>query len=267
MLTFYKYHGAGNDFVMIDNRHKIFNKNNIELVKKICHRHFSVGADGVLLLENSHDYDFEMIYINSDGSYGSMCGNGGRCIVQFANSLGMVRDLQHINFCAAGEIYQAQMIDGRVRLKMQDVSEITERNGLPFLYSGNTPHQVVMVADLDMFPVLEQGKKIRYADTDPQGVNVNFVEEREGIFHVRTYERGVENETLACGTGATSVAIYCASKNLLKNNFCSIKMPGGTLKISFEKNSNGTYQNIWLEGPTTFVYTGEIRDTEVVGCR
>jgi len=300
MLTFYKYHGAGNDFVVIDNRLNLFDKTDIKLVKKICHRRFGVGADGILLLENSkvlsqttchseasnaeesfgingkillrqladqddknneirsEAYDFEMVYINSDGSYGAMCGNGGRCIVAFADSLGILKDLKNINFKVVDTVYQAQIINGQVRLKMQDVSAITQRNGLPFLYSGSTPHQVIMVKDLDTFPVVEQGRKIRYGDKDLRGVNVNYVEQKDGLFQVRTYERGVEDETLACGTGATSVAIYLASQNLLKENKATIVMPGGTLKVSFERNSNGSYENIWLEGPVVCVYEGRV---------
>jgi len=257
MLTFYKYHGAGNDFVVIDNRDLAFDKNDANLVRQICHRHFGIGADGILLLQNHPDYDFEMVYINSDGSYGSMCGNGGRCIVHFANMLGILKNPKQVRFLAADGPHEAEFLGDAVRLKMADVSEISEKNGLPFLYSGTTPHHIQQVVNLETFPVCDEARKVRDKNGEPAGVNVNYVEPKDGVFHVRTYERGVEDETLACGTGATSVAIYLANQKMLKENSATIKMPGGTLTITFEKQSDGTYKNIWLLGPVSFVCKGE----------
>lgn len=258
-LHFSKYHGAGNDFVMIDNRETIFDVNDSQLIQAICHRHFGVGADGIILLENDLNYDFKMVFANNDGSIGSMCGNGGRCIVRFAHDLGMIINKKNIRFSAIDGIHHARIEDDLICLKMQDVHEIGSRNGLIFLHSGTTPHHVQFVVNLESFPVCIEAQKIRDIDVDPRGVNVNYVEIKDGEFHVRTYERGVEDETLACGTGATSVAIAVHSLGMLGNkNFCNIKMPGGDLKIDFEQSSDGTYEDIWLTGPAVKVFEGEI---------
>jgi diaminopimelate epimerase len=257
MNTFYKYHGAGNDFIVIDNRNKHFDIKNADFIKLICHRRFGIGADGILLLEDHPEYDFKMIYINSDGSIGSMCGNGGRCIVSFAhNVLKIIKDLKNINFLAVDGVHKAEVQGELIKLKMQDINEITERNNMPFVLCGTTPHNIMFVEKIKEFPVFEQGKRIRYSD--PDGVNTNFVEIIDNIVNVRTYERGVEDETFACGTGATSVAITCSHLGKIKENICHIKMPGGDLTVEFEKNKNGTYENIWLTGPAVCVFKGEI---------
>ncbi len=260
MINFYKYHGAGNDFIMIDNRDKSFDVYNEELIREMCHRRFGIGADGIILLEESSDYDFSMVYINSDGSIGSMCGNGGRCIVHFAHYiLKIVKDPSSVQFMAVDGLHEG-VIDGDiVKIKMIDVDEITERNEHTFLCSGTTAHNVVFVEDLVNFPVLAKGRKMQEIEIDKKGVNVNFVEERDGIYHVRTYERGVWDETMACGTGATSVAIACHSLGKLESNTCHISMPGGNLTITFDSPTDGsdTYQNIWLTGQAKCVYKGE----------
>ncbi len=258
-LHFSKYHGAGNDFVMIDNREGVFDPTNSELVRFLCHRRIGISADGMILIENDPDYDFRMVFLNNDGSMGSMCGNGGRCIVRFADDLGVIRDKNNIRFVAVDGVHEASIEGDLIRLKMQDVGEIGTRNGLTFLHSGTTPHHVQYVVNLESFPVCSEARKVRDEDVDPRGVNVNYVEIRDGVFHVRTYERGVEDETLACGTGATSVAIASHSLGLLDDkNFCDIKMPGGDLRIDFEKTPDGTYKNIWLTGPAVKVFDGEI---------
>lgn len=261
MLEFYKYHGAGNDFVMIDDREGNFDVKDTKFIQLLCHRRFGVGADGILLVQNHSEYDFQMVYINNDGSFGSMCGNGGRCIVHFAHFvLGIVKDLKNVKFMAVDGLHEAEILGKEegvdmIKLKMQDVSEISTRNELPFLCSGTTPHNIYFVKNVDTFPVVEKGQKIRYAD--PEGVNINFVEEKDGVFHVRTYERGVEDETLACGTGATSVAIACHHLGKLGDkNTCHIKMPGGNLKVEFQKSPSGTYENIYLTGPAKCVFKG-----------
>jgi diaminopimelate epimerase len=259
MLTFYKYHGAGNDFILIDNRSSVFDPQDTILVQQLCHRRFGIGADGVILLENSDRYDFSMVYMNSDGSIGSMCGNGGRCIVSFAHYVvGLVKDPRNVIFEACDGLHEAQIYADEVRLKMQDVGEITKRNGHIFLRSGTTPHNVVFVEDINNFPVISEGKKFQTIEEDQKGVNVNFVEEKDGIFNVRTYERGVWDETMACGTGATSVAIACASNGMLNSNICNIKMPGGNLKIEFEKTPEGVYHNIWLRGKAQMIFKGSL---------
>lgn len=259
MKEFYKYHGAGNDFIIIDNRDKSFDITSIEKIKLLCHRHFGIGADGIMLLEKEPNYDFKMVYINNDGSMGSMCGNGGRCIVHFAhNILKIIKNPRKVIFLAVDGEHEAEILnDGLIKLKMQDVNEISKRNDLDFLYSGTTPHNIMFVKDIENFPVVEIGRKIR--DSDPDGVNTNFVEVKYGVFNVRTYERGIEDETLACGTGATSVAIAAHHLGKLKENICKIKMPGGNLTVEFEKMPDGSYKNIWLTGPVQFVFKGEVK--------
>ena len=258
MIIFYKYHGAGNDFIVIDNRKESFDVKNVENIKSLCHRHFGIGADGILLLEEQEGYDFKMIFANNDGSMGPMCGNGGRCIVDFAyNILKIGKDPKNINFIAIDGEHQAEILeDGRIKLRMQDIKNVSTRNGLPFVLCGTTPHNIMFVENLKEFPVFENGQKIRYSD--PDGVNTNFVEIKDNIVNVRTYERGVEDETLACGTGAISVAIACSNLNKIKSNICHIKMPGGNLTVEFEKEKDGLYKNIYLTGPAVCVFKGEI---------
>lgn len=267
MLKFYKYHGAGNDFVMIDNRDGHFDATDLENIKLICHRRFGVGADGILLLENQPGYDFKMIYINSDGSRGGMCGNGGRCIVHFANNvLKIIQNPKKVKFLAVDGEHEAEILaNGLIKLKMQDVGEIGSQNDLTFLHSGTTPHHIQYVKNIESFPVCEEARKIRDNGQNPKGVNINYVEYKNGIFHVRIYERGIEDETWACGTGACSVAVASHHLGILKDlpaqagNICHIKMPGGDLTVEFEKNQNGGYENIWLTGPAVCVCEGEIK--------
>ena len=188
-----------------------------------------------------------------------MCGNGGRCMVHFANTvLNIIKNPKHIKFRATDGEHEAEILEnGLIKLKMQDVKEIRTRNDLPFICQGTTPHNISFVSDLGNFPVVETGRKIR--NTDPEGVNVNFVEEKDGIFHMRTYERGVEDETRACGTGAVSVAIASHQLGKLNENICHIKMPAGALTVEFEKATDGTYKNIYLTGPAVCVFEGEIK--------
>ena len=260
MNIFYKYHGAGNDFIIIDNRDKSFDIKNKENIRLFCDRHFGIGADGIILLEKQKTYDFKMVYINSDGSIGSMCGNGGRCIVDFAyNVLKIIKNPQNINFIAVDGEHKAEILeDGQVKLKMQDIKNISTRNDLPFIICGTTPHNIMFVENLKEFPVFETGRKIRNSDSNPNGINTNFVEIKDDIVNVRTYEWGVEDETLACGTGAVSVAIACSRLNKIKSNICHIKMPGGILIVEFEKENN-SYKNIYLTGPAVCVFKGEIK--------
>lgn len=258
MVEFYKYHGAGNDFIIIDNRKKVFDCENKEKIRQLCDRHFGIGADGILLVEECDNCDFKMIYLNSDGSIGSMCGNGGRCIVDFVNRfLKIIKNPDNIRFMAVDGEHHAQIVrDEVVRLKMQDIENVGERNGLPFLKSGTTPHNIMFVENLQNFPVYETGKKLRYSD--PDGVNIDFIEIKNDVINMRTYERGVEDETLACGTGAVCTAVACFHLGKINTSPCKVKMPGGELTIEFEKDKNGTYKNIWLEGPAICVFRGEI---------
>lgn len=258
MINFYKYHGAGNDFIVIDDRDLSFDTNDKNKINLLCHRRFGIGADGILLLRNHIDSDFEMVYINPDGSIGAMCGNGSRCVVHFANFiLKIIKNPKQVKFLAPDGMHEAEVLDsGSIKVKMQDVKGVGERNNLPFVCQGTTPHNIMWVENLKDYPVFAEGRKTRYGD--PNGVNVNFVEIVDGVFNVRTYERGVEDETFACGTGATSVALVAHSSGKLKENICRIKMPGGELVIEFENRKDGSYQNIWMSGPARMVFKGEI---------
>lgn len=252
-LEFYKYQGTGNDFIMIDNRSKKFPKKNITLITKLCNRNFGIGADGVILVENDSTFDFKMIYFNADGSQ-TFCGNGGRCAVAFAKYLEIINT--ETNFIAVDGEHLATIENRIVSLKMIDVDKIEVKNNAVYAYTG-TQHHVEMVDSLNNFPVFEKGKEIRYSYDEP-GSNVNFVEQiNDSNFRVRTYEKGVENETLACGTGVTAVAIAMHKTGKTKNNSISLPVEGGNLKVSFTEE-NGIYTNVFLKGPATFVYKGNI---------
>ena len=252
-LTFYKYQGTGNDFVMIDNRSKTFKKHNIDLISKLCDRHFGVGADGVILIENAKDFDFRMLYFNADGSE-TFCGNGGRCATAFAKHLNIIGDSAH--FIAVDGAHFATVENNIVSLKMIDVDAIQVQENSVFVYTG-TQHHVELVENLDTYPVFENGKKIRYSYKDP-GSNVNFVAQvNDATFRVRTYEKGVENETLACGTGVTAVAIAMHKIKKTISNLISLPVEGGILEVSFTEE-NGIYKNVFLKGPASFVFKGEI---------
>ena len=251
-IDFYKYQGPGNDFVMIDNRSLTFDHNNIDLISKICDRHFGVGADGVILIENDADFDFRMIYFNADGSQ-TFCGNGGRCAVAFAKYLEVINS--KTNFIAVDGPHFAEIEDGIVSLKMIDVDEVTVKENSVFAYTG-TQHHVELVGNLDDFPVFEKGREIRYS-YDAPGSNVNFVQQiNNTTFRVRTYEKGVENETLACGTGVTAVAIAMHKTGKTTSNLISLPVEGGKLEVSFSEE-NGVYTEVFLKGPATFVFKGE----------
>ncbi|WP_106794533.1 diaminopimelate epimerase [Aquimarina sp. Aq78] len=257
-LTFYKYQGTGNDFVIIDNRDVILSKNDTKLFARLCDRKFGVGADGLMLLELPQDKedDFTMVYFNADGNESSMCGNGGRCLVAFAAFLGVIKD--KATFTAIDGKHQAEIKDGLVYLQMQDVSEIEKYDTHLFLDTGS-PHHVTMVEDLTNYDVENIGRTIRNgAPYFEAGSNVNFVEKKNGNgFAVRTYERGVENETLSCGTGVTAVALSMHATKITNDQEIDIHTQGGQLKVTFQKNGDG-YENIFLIGPAKQVFKGEI---------
>tara|TARA_B110001454_G_C12674905_1_gene415425 strand:+ start:597 stop:1367 length:771 start_codon:yes stop_codon:yes gene_type:complete len=253
-LDFYKYQGTGNDFVMIDNRSKKFPKDNTAIISKLCHRNFGIGADGVILIENDPTFDFKMIYFNADGSQ-TFCGNGGRCAVAFAKYLEIINT--ETNFIAVDGEHLATIKNGIVSLKMIDVDKVEVKNNAIYAYTG-TQHHVELVDDLDNFPVVEKGREIRYSYSEP-GSNVNFAEQINGsTFRVRTYEKGVENETLACGTGVTAVAIAMHKTGKTKSSSISLPVEGGNLEVSFTEE-NGIYTNVFLKGPATFVFKGNIK--------
>jgi len=256
-ITFNKYEGTGNDFVMIDNRMQTFPKENTALVKHLCDRRFGIGGDGLLLLENDSQTDFRMVYYNSDGNLSSMCGNGGRCIVAFAKSLGIIQN--EATFIATDGRHQATILDdGIVSLQMGDVNEITIAPDYVFLNTGS-PHHVVLSEDLKQLDVKSEGSKIRYSDLyGKAGSNVNFVHQvADSTFAIRTYERGVEDETLSCGTGATAVAIAMNALGKTNSKSVEILVEGGKLKVTFEKEVS-QYKKVFLIGPATFVFKGEV---------
>ena len=252
-LNFYKYQGTGNDFVMIDNRAKTFPKKSIKIISHLADRHFGVGADGIILIENDDNFDFKMIYFNVDGSE-TFCGNGGRCAVAFAKYLNII-DTETTFIAFDGEHF-ATIKNSIISLKMINVDEIKVSENSVFVYTG-TQHHVELVADLNEYPVFEKGREIRNSYKDP-GSNVNFVQQiDESTFRVRTYEKGVEDETLACGTGVTAVAIAMHKTNKTKSNLIYLPVEGGVLEVSFTVE-NGVYKNVYLKGPAEFVFKGSI---------
>ncbi|MGB7394561.1 MAG: diaminopimelate epimerase [Pricia sp.] len=254
-IPFFKYQGTGNDFVLIDNRQQVFSKNDAKLIRSLCDRRFGIGADGLIALENDDLTDFRMVYFNADGREGSLCGNGGRCTVAFANFLGIING--EATFNAVDGNHTAEIDGSTVSLAMQDVSEIRQRQGALFLDTGS-PHHVQLVKDLVDFQVVKEGKKLRYGVYGESGSNINFVEQLDDdSFSVRTYERGVEDETLSCGTGVTAVALAMYHSGKTQATSVKIKTRGGELQVDFEKK-DGTYRNIKLIGPAEQVFQGEI---------
>ncbi|PKP41178.1 MAG: diaminopimelate epimerase [Bacteroidetes bacterium HGW-Bacteroidetes-13] len=252
-IEFFKYQGTGNDFVILDNRRQSFDKNDTKLIAKLCDRKFGIGADGLILLENHPSCDFKMVYYNSDGRESSMCGNGGRCLVAFAKLLGIID--QNANFEAIDGFHQAYIENDLIHLKMQDVASVENYTNHVFLDTGS-PHHVTLVKDLKSFDVVRTGSSIRRgAPYFEKGTNVNFVEQVDtDIFSVRTYERGVENETLSCGTGVTAVAL---AMHHMKKSSEAVRLltPGGELKVVFKKTTKG-YEDIYLIGPACMVFKG-----------
>lgn len=250
-MEFYKYQATGNDFVMIDNRDQQFLKDE-NLIEKLCDRRFGIGGDGLILLENHDTLDFSMVYYNSDGKGSSMCGNGGRCIVSFAHFLDLFED--KTKFEAIDGIHEAEIINGIVKLKMIDVDSVSKDED-SFVLNTGSPHFVKYVDDLEHYKVFEEGSKIRNSENYlAEGINVNFVQIlAEDSIYVRTYERGVENETYSCGTGVTAAAL----SHLDDQKSIKVKTIGGNLSVYAEK-LNGGFTNIWLEGPAKQVFKGKI---------
>ncbi len=257
-ITFYKYQGTGNDFVIIDNRDNKLSKNDTKLIAHLCDRKFGIGADGCMFLENPtvKGDDFTMVYFNADGNESTMCGNGGRCLVAFAKEVGVVNSTA--NFTAIDGPHDATINGNLVKLGMQNVNEI-KVGGKHWWLDTGSPHHVQPVENIKEFDVFTEGRSIRRgAPYFDEGTNVNFVEHiKENKFAVRTYERGVEDETLSCGTGVTAVAIAMHNAKITNSEEVKLETPGGELTITFNENQ-GAYSNVYLEGAATLVFKGTI---------
>jgi diaminopimelate epimerase len=257
-ITFSKYQGTGNDFVIIDNRDGSIKELDTSAIKKLCDRRFGIGADGLILLCNKEGYDFEMVYYNSDGNPSTMCGNGGRCMVRFAYDLGIHKN--SYNFWAVDGAHEASIdLDNTIRLKMQDVNDVEEHNGYSILNTGS-PHYVKFSRGVRHLDVKKEGHEIRYSHAyEEKGINVNFVEVTGPYsIYVRTYERGVEDETLSCGTGVTAAALASAH-NERGFNEVQVITNGGKLSVEFNKTDDKIFSDIYLCGPATFVFKGSIK--------
>jgi len=254
-IKFQKFESGGNDFVLIDNRKNIYNLNS-DKIKKICNRNFGVGADGLIIIKKSTIADVKMCYYNSDGKPSTLCGNGTRCLFLFSLNLRIVKKYAKIE--TSEGIYSASISDNNlVSLKMKDIDDILLFSNKAYLNTGS-PHYVEMVKDLKKISVKKMGSSIRFSSKySPDGTNVNFCNKISNKkFEIRTYERGVEDETLSCGTGATAVAIAVHAMGLTNQNKILIKTKGGELIVSFEAYKTG-YKNIYLKGPTKYVFKGE----------
>ncbi len=259
-MIFYKFHGNGNDFVAVDNINSDINLTE-DKVKQLCHRRYGVGADGLIEIKRSNNAQFELVYYNSDGKVGSMCGNGGRCAVAFAHYNGIFKS-NSVEFMAYDGLHKAivrEKMDSttwEISLQLSDVSYINKEKDT-FVLNTGSPHYVEFVDNVEMIDVVEWGRQIRYSDKfSPDGLNVNFVERREGYIYVRTYERGVEDETLSCGTGVTASSIAEGIDNA--KQVIDVKTRGGDFRVTFEiNNDKRSASNIWLNGPAKMVFKGE----------
>lgn len=269
MMRFHKYQGAGNDFLIADNRDGSI-RLSAEQIAAICDRRYGVGADGLMLLEKSEAYDFRMTYFNSDGSGGMMCGNGGRCIVAFAADLGITS----FDFDAADGYHAAEILEVKdgvktVRLKMKDVCEISRHDVLEgvsgaaegFFLDTGTRHYVRFVDNLEQYDIVREGRDIRMNASEflPVGVNVNFVEPADGLVKVRTYEKGVEDETFACGTGIVASCIASFVNGVAPSSrdeptgrvHYDVKAKKDSLAVDFLPADVAS--DVWLTGPAAYV--------------
>ena len=256
-IHFHKYQGTGNDFIILDNRSHQYNTLHTAQIKMLCDRHFGIGSDGLILLNTVDGYDFEMKYYNADGHESSMCGNGGRCIVQFAYTKNIIKN--HCRFIATDGEHEAVIENnGWIKLKMKEVTEVHKQHD-DFILNTGSPHYVTYVQNIDDINIVQQGREIRYSKTfEQQGINVNFVEKREASIFVRTYERGVEDETLSCGTGVTASALTSASH--IGKQRIEVDTLGGKLAVEFNKIDDNHFNDIWLCGPAVLIFMGDIEN-------
>jgi diaminopimelate epimerase len=262
-LPFYKYHGNGNDFIISDNRRQNIPFTDQALIKNLCDRNFGIGADGLMLLEEKPGFDFHMRYFNSDGRESSMCGNGGRCIVHYAKEIGLIEDTAL--FSGIDGRHEAVIgTDGKIRLRMQDVTSL-EKDGDACIINTGSPHYVIFADNVDQLDVSGEGRKIRYSKPySEKGINVNFVEPLSDGIRIRTYERGVENETLSCGTGSVAAAICTMIRKGNGRNSVTVQTAGGLLDVSFIQTGESSFTDIWLTGPVKKVFMGVLDTDEFI---
>jgi diaminopimelate epimerase len=249
--AFFKYEGTGNDFIIFDDRDENFPADNDKLIEKLCHRRFGIGADGLILIRKTPEAAFEMKYFNADGKLGSMCGNGGRCAAHFAQKLGIFE--ANAVFLAYDGLHGANVEGNMVEISMGNVVKC-EKYGDDFFMNTGSPHYVKFVTAVEKYPVFDEGKKIRTdAAFSPGGTNANFVEIKNDGLYIRTFERGVEDETLSCGTGVTAGALAVFFKGVPSP--VRVKTLGGELEVrySFE---NETFRKIFLKGSVSAVFEG-----------
>jgi len=253
-LNFHKYQGTGNDFVMIDDRSETFPMEDKKLIGHLCDRKMGIGADGVILIQNHPELDFRMVYFNPDGSQ-SLCGNGSRCAIAFAKSLEIIQN--KTTFETTDGVHDAFIDEDIIHFHLHDVNKVQSHGDDWFINTGS-PHHIQVVNDLDHTDILSKGREIRNSKSySPAGTNVNFVEKGERGIKVRTYERGVENETLSCGTGVTACALAASFMDYTSPIHVSTK--GGELIVSFEKVSEHAFEKIYLAGPAKKVFEGTIK--------
>ena len=257
-IDFYKYEGTGNDFVIIDNRELTFQKNDKTLIQNICDRKKGVGADGLILLENHDELDFSMIYFNADGSELGFCGNGSRCITHLANNLNIIND--NAKFNAIDGIHESKITNGRISVKMNDVlkSEIFKYNdeySTTFVDTGS-PHLIRIYENIDSIDIVKEARELKLIYSEyTNGLNINFCQISDSKIKLRTYERGVEDETLSCGTGAVASAVFLKDSDLVSNDKIEILMKGGLLCVELNKEKN-LFSDIWLSGEVNMVFKG-----------
>ncbi len=257
-LEIFKYQGAGNDFIFLDNFSGKYDDLTLSQIQFLCDRRFGVGADGLIKIDRSEEWDFHLDYFNSDGSK-SFCGNGARCAVRFVHDQILKKDVY--TFMAFDGVHQGQLLEQNVAIDMKDVNKVEHIGDVSFVLNTGSPHYIHFVDSLTKHNIVEFGKKIRYSDRyTAEGINVNLVEiTAENSLKIRTYERGVEDETLACGTGITAAAIaYAVLQKKEADVKVSIKAKGGDLRVSFYVAEEGSFKAIKLIGPAEFVFKGSV---------
>ena len=254
-ISFDKYHGCGNDFIIVDNLSNTFPKDSENEIKKFCNRRFGIGADGLILVNHNDKFPIEMIYYNSDGKISTMCGNGGRCFMHYCYNNDIIKNKSE--FLACDGVHYGVVNDDYVKVSMSDVNGYKKYNDYLFLNTGS-PHLVKCVNDVSSFDLINISRNIQKINQFDKGVNVNLVSRKnDDLYQIRTYERGVEEETLSCGTGAVASALALNILSLVNSKTVNLDTKGGLLTVDFHK-SNSKYTDIHLSGKVKKVFTGII---------